>query len=205
MLPINHGIVDTIEDFLQESTPASTGTQQKYWKLCLRPWIAGFPGSVFWLLLNLGHFSVVPFICLNKESRPKGPGFGLPPEGASIVFPLLRQSAGVMDWWSNGVMKGPIQVEIWAFAFANTPILQNSSQSLPTKPLNSDLTQRTRFSMLHNSTMSQKLAFSGKPDFNRQVLTHLENAGFYDSIAVYPGYFINSRPGVTATTSESQI
>jgi hypothetical protein len=32
----------------------------------------------------------------NKESGPKGPDFGLPPEGASIVFPLLRQSAGVM-------------------------------------------------------------------------------------------------------------
>jgi hypothetical protein len=23
----------------------------------------------------------------NKESGPKGPGFGLPPEGASMVFP----------------------------------------------------------------------------------------------------------------------
>jgi len=43
-----------------------------------------------------------------------------------MVFPLLRQSAGVMEWWSNGVMKRPIQVEIQAFAFANTPILQYS-------------------------------------------------------------------------------
>jgi hypothetical protein len=31
-----------------------------------------------------------------------------------------------MEWWSNGVMKRPIQVEIQAFAFANTPILQYS-------------------------------------------------------------------------------
>jgi hypothetical protein len=44
-----------------------------------------------------------------------------------MVFPLLRQFAGVMEWWSNGVMKGPIQVEIRAFAFGNTPILQYPS------------------------------------------------------------------------------
>jgi len=31
-----------------------------------------------------------------------------------------------MEWWSNGVMKGPIQVEIRAFAFTNTPILRYS-------------------------------------------------------------------------------
>jgi hypothetical protein len=44
-----------------------------------------------------------------------------------MLFPLMRQSAGVMEWRSNGVMKGLIQVEIRAFAFANTPILQYSS------------------------------------------------------------------------------
>jgi hypothetical protein len=32
-----------------------------------------------------------------------------------------------MEWWSNGVMKKPIQVEIRVLAFANTPILQYSS------------------------------------------------------------------------------
>jgi hypothetical protein len=32
---------------------------------------------------------------MNKKSEPEGPGFGLPPEGASMVFPFLRQSAGV--------------------------------------------------------------------------------------------------------------
>jgi hypothetical protein len=32
-----------------------------------------------------------------------------------------------MEWWSNGVMKGPIQIEIQAFAFSNTPMLQYSS------------------------------------------------------------------------------
>ncbi len=29
-----------------------------------------------------------------------------------------------MEWWSNGVMKGLIQVEIRALGFSNTPILQ---------------------------------------------------------------------------------
>ena len=81
-----------------------------------------------------------PFLMFreNKEPWPKGPGFGLPPKRTSMVFPYLRQSAGVMEWWSNGVMKGLIQVEIRAFAFSNTPVLQNSSQSLPEKSLNSD-------------------------------------------------------------------
>jgi hypothetical protein len=41
-----------------------------------------------------------------------------------MLFPLLRQSAGVMEWWSNGVMKGVVQFEIRALAFANTPLLQ---------------------------------------------------------------------------------
>jgi hypothetical protein len=44
-----------------------------------------------------------------------------------MVFPLLRQSAGIMEWWSNGVTKERIQVEIWALVFSNTPILQCSS------------------------------------------------------------------------------
>jgi hypothetical protein len=46
-----------------------------------------------------------------------------------MLFPLLRQSAGVMEWWSNGVMKEPIQVQIRAFAFTNTPILQYSKST----------------------------------------------------------------------------
>jgi hypothetical protein len=29
-----------------------------------------------------------------------------------------------MEWWSNGVMKELIQVEIRVFVFSNTPILQ---------------------------------------------------------------------------------
>jgi hypothetical protein len=32
--------------------------------------------------------------------------------------------------------------------------------------------------------MSHRLAFSSKPVFNRQVLTHLENAGFYWDISL---------------------
>jgi hypothetical protein len=39
----------------------------------------------------------------------------------------MGKSAGVVEWWSNGVMKGFIRVEIRDFAFANTPILQYSS------------------------------------------------------------------------------
>jgi hypothetical protein len=46
--------------------------------------------------------------------------------GCNSLSPL-RQSAGVMEWWSNGVMKGPIQIESRAFAFSNTPILQYST------------------------------------------------------------------------------
>jgi hypothetical protein len=38
-----------------------------------------------------------------------------------------------MEWWSNGVMKKTIQVEIRAFAFANTSIIQysNTPKQLP--------------------------------------------------------------------------
>jgi hypothetical protein len=36
-----------------------------------------------------------------------------------------------MEWWSNGVMKKPIQVAIRAFPFANTPILQYSGTPKP--------------------------------------------------------------------------
>jgi hypothetical protein len=32
-----------------------------------------------------------------------------------------------MEWWSNGVMQGPIQIEIRASASSNTPTLQYSS------------------------------------------------------------------------------
>jgi hypothetical protein len=39
----------------------------------------------------------------------------------------MRKSIGVMEWWSNGVMKRIIQVEIGAFASSNTPTLQYSS------------------------------------------------------------------------------
>jgi hypothetical protein len=38
-----------------------------------------------------------PQLTPNKEPGLKGPGFGPPPEGASKVFPLLRQSAGMME------------------------------------------------------------------------------------------------------------
>ncbi len=38
----------------------------------------------------------------SKESGPKGPGFGLPPEGAPILFPLC---GSLLEWWSGGVME----------------------------------------------------------------------------------------------------
>jgi len=42
---------------------------------------------------------------------------------------LTRNSPGAMEWWSNGVMKGLIQVEAKALAFSNTPILQHANGS----------------------------------------------------------------------------
>jgi len=56
-----------------------------------------FPEFAFWLLLNLCHFSFFPFTCSNNESARKKPGFALPLERASVVFPLLRQSAEVVE------------------------------------------------------------------------------------------------------------
>jgi len=59
----------------------------------------------------------------SKESGPKGPGFALPPEGASMVFPLC---GSLLEWWSNGVMKGPLQVKFGLSFLPNTPMLQYS-------------------------------------------------------------------------------
>jgi hypothetical protein len=39
-------------------------------------------------------------------------------------FNGLSPCGSLLEWWSNGVMKGLIQVEIRAFALSNTPILQ---------------------------------------------------------------------------------
>ena len=61
----------------------------------------------------------------SKESGPRGPDFSLPVEGFNCLSPL-RQSAGVMELWSNGVMKGLIHIEIRAYAFSNSPTLQYS-------------------------------------------------------------------------------
>jgi hypothetical protein len=36
----------------------------------------------------------------------------------------MLKSAGVMEWWSNGVMKKLVHFEILALAFANNVILQ---------------------------------------------------------------------------------
>ena len=47
----------------------------------------------------------------------------------------MRQSAGVMEQWSNGVMKKVIQFEMLAFIFANTPTLQYSSTPKPLETL----------------------------------------------------------------------
>ncbi len=41
-----------------------------------------------------------------------------------MVFPTC---GSLLEWWSNGVMKGLIQVEIRALALSNTPALQYSS------------------------------------------------------------------------------
>jgi hypothetical protein len=58
-----------------------------------------------------------------------------------------------MEWWSSGVMKGPIQIKFGLLFF---PTLQYSSTPrefapVPAKPLNYDLALRTRFSMLNKA------------------------------------------------------
>jgi len=44
----------------------------------------------------------VPATVLSKESGSKGPGFGLPPEGTTIVFPPC---GSLLEWWSNGALR----------------------------------------------------------------------------------------------------
>jgi hypothetical protein len=69
-----------------------------------------------------------------------------------------------MEWWSSGVMKRPIQVEIRAFAFANTPILQYSSTPKQLAIFTSKAIElcpgpEAGFSMFHESvpTLARKL------------------------------------------------
>ncbi len=105
----------------------------------------------------------------NKESRPRGPGFDLPPEGVTV--PLLSQhSAGVMEYWSAGVQEiqrlATVLVELrkkrWntIIFFLESPITSRSERITPllrysntprgdtcqAKPTVSDLALRTRFS-----------------------------------------------------------
>jgi hypothetical protein len=59
-----------------------------------------------------------------------------------------------MEWWSNGVMKGPIQIQ---FELSSFPTLQYCSTPkelapVPAKLLNPDLALKTRFSMLNNQS-----------------------------------------------------
>jgi hypothetical protein len=60
-----------------------------------------------------------PFTAKNPVS--KDPAWGCPLSGLNGLSPRAAVC------WSHGVMKKTIQVEIRAFAFANTPILQYSS------------------------------------------------------------------------------
>jgi hypothetical protein len=66
-----------------------------------------------------------------KNPDPKDLALDCPLRGLPYSFLLAAVcwSDGVVEWWSNGVMKGIIQVEIRAFVFSNTPILQYSSTS----------------------------------------------------------------------------
>jgi hypothetical protein len=48
-----------------------------------------------------------------------------------------------MEWWSNGVIKGSIQIKSGLSSFptlqySSTPVLQKSSPPLPAKPLKYD-------------------------------------------------------------------
>jgi hypothetical protein len=61
-----------------------------------------------------------------------------------------------MEWWSDGVMKGPIQVKLGLSLF---PTLQYSSTPrelapVPAKPWNSNMTLKTRFAILNKSDLS---------------------------------------------------
>jgi hypothetical protein len=49
-----------------------------------------------------------------------------------MVFPFMRWSAGVMEWWSNGVMKETIQTE---FGLLLLPTLQYSKCSSTPKQI----------------------------------------------------------------------
>jgi hypothetical protein len=92
-------------------------------------------GGIFSLFLQIGRISANNFdilYCYKTGQEKIGVAEvaeiidRLPPEELLIFFPPSRQPFGVMERWSNGVMKALIQVEIWAFAFSNTPILQYS-------------------------------------------------------------------------------
>jgi hypothetical protein len=61
---------------------------------------------------------------IEKNPGPKNPALGCPLR--ELQCSLLSYGS-LLEWWSNGIMKGPIQIEIRAFAFSNTPILQYSS------------------------------------------------------------------------------
>jgi hypothetical protein len=57
-----------------------------------------------------------------------------------------------MEWWSNGVMKEPIQIKI-GLSFLPTLQCSNTPKELapvPAKPLYSDLALRTRLSIFNN-------------------------------------------------------
>jgi len=65
----------------------------------------------------------------NEKSGPKGLGLGLPPDGTSILFPPC---GSLLEWWSNGVMEGPIQLKLGlsflpTLQHSNIPVLQKSS------------------------------------------------------------------------------
>jgi hypothetical protein len=60
-----------------------------------------------------------------KNPDPKDPALNCPLRGLPYSFPLaaVSWSDGVMEWWSNGVMKKPIHIK---FGLSFLPTLQYS-------------------------------------------------------------------------------
>jgi hypothetical protein len=56
----------------------------------------------------------------------------------------VRESAGIMEWWSYGVMQKPLEFNLWlelfpTLQYSKTPVLQYCWIFFPGKPLKPDL------------------------------------------------------------------
>jgi hypothetical protein len=104
-----------------------------------------------------------------KEAGSLGLGFGLAPEGAPIFFPLC---GSLLEWWSSVILDFRMQIldlkaldqpeknastsisnlqsAIINHTYSKTPVLQESSQSLPPEPLKLPAVRLRRTGNLRN-------------------------------------------------------